>query len=107
MDLAKYFLEILKNFKDEYFVTDFLFIFSFALIVIIGFFAFLESIASGLSGSNSKYIPQKTIALLLYASVFILSGIFWVNFFWQNATGIVLVFNFPMPDFGCILFACR
>jgi hypothetical protein len=102
MQIGKFF----EPFLDLENFSNFLFIFSTALIVIIGIIAFLESLIVGLKDDINPNVAKKAVSVFFYSLILVAAGVFWLNFFWQNTTGSVLMFNASFPEAVCTLFVC-
>jgi hypothetical protein len=106
MDISELSRIATQEFSDMRSIANFLFIFSSALVVIIGIIAFLEVLANIADDEVGSGAVKRTLVILLYSAILMISGIFWLNLFWQTTTGNVLLFYFSIPDVHCFLFAC-
>ena len=99
--------KILREFAHLREIGNFLFIFSNAIVIVIGIIALFETIVYISNDESSQFAQRKAAVILLYSVILIFSGFFWLNVAWQNITGQVIFFDIPLNISYCAIFLCR
>ncbi len=107
MDIVESGRGLLLQFAHMRPIAEFLFIFSTALVVVIGIIALFETVVYVSNEESTQFAHKKALVILLYSVIFMSSGFFWLNIAWQNITGQIMFIDIPLDVSYCAVFLCR